>query len=42
MQNPHALDPLTNLLGGFDSESAGWLDASATNAPTRYYRAVAR
>ncbi len=33
--------PLTNLLGGFNGPSAVWLDASATNAATRYYRAVA-
>ncbi len=34
--------PLTNLLGGFNGPSAVWLDASATNASTRYYRAVGR
>ncbi len=34
--------PLNNLLGGLNGESPTWLDASATNAPTRYYRAVAR
>ncbi len=34
--------PLPNLLGGFNGSDAIWLDASATNAPTRYYRAVAR
>lgn len=35
--------PLTNLLGGITCSSGGiWLDASATNADTRFYRAVAR
>ena len=37
-----AWHPLTNLLGGFNGQNAVWLDASATNAPTRFYRAVAR
>ncbi len=33
--------PLTNLLGGFNGPSAAGLDASATNAITRFYRALA-
>ena len=35
--------PLTNFLGAADGEgTAIWLDASATNASSRFYRAVAR
>jgi hypothetical protein len=34
--------PLKNLLGGSNGSDATWLDPSATNAPTRFYRAVAR
>ena len=34
--------PQTNLLGGFNGSVTVWLDASATNTPTRFYRAVAR
>lgn len=33
--------PLADLLGSLNGSSALWLDASATNATTRYYRAIA-